>query len=238
MAGKLELLYKIDKDIWCYKGNEELLDPHMGKYFISYSQVSAVLSDKYFYGFLKQKFVRIKDEPTVYNSAGNFIGSYIETGELPKENPFNITLGKDFDVNNFRDKGAEYEKLIILPITDNIVLLGFADKVTPNEDDTVSVTDFKTGSVDKKKEYLSEDYVQLVLYRKALELQGYKVRDIKVTFMVREGSHLKDYFTITGEYEDLPLEYNEERVNFAIDKVKKACEKISKYNKAWKKIVK
>ena len=173
MAGNLELLYKIDKDIWCYKGNEELLDPHMGKYFISYSQVSAVLSDKYFYGFLKQKFVRIKDEPTVYNSCGNYVGEYI-SGEkdFPVDNEFGVTLGKDFDVNNFRDEGAEYEKLIILPITDNIVLLGFVDKMSPNEDDTVSVTDFKTGSVDKKKEYLSKDYVQLVLYRKALELQA------------------------------------------------------------------
>lgn len=67
------------------------------------------------------------------------------------------------------------EELLIFPVDENNYMMGYADAVRKNADGTVTLIDWKTGHNYSKKEEL-EAGRQLCVYKKALELQGYKVK--------------------------------------------------------------
>ena len=76
-----------------------------------------------------------------------------------------------------KGKKFEIEKEIELEV-DGHKLTGFIDLIVHNDDNTVSVIDFKTSSKYAKKD-LSKNANQLIIYGLALEQLGYKVRDVK-----------------------------------------------------------
>ena len=67
---KINLPSKLSKDNWFYENNKELIEPHLGKFYISYSTVSSW--EDYRTDFIKQKLAGIKlpDSILVHSGLG------------------------------------------------------------------------------------------------------------------------------------------------------------------------
>ena len=230
---KVNLPNVITEDSHFYKEYEEQLKPHLGKMYISYSTVSSFLGN-YNADCIKSKIIGVRNEGSVYTELGGYVGTAIELGEFPKENPHGFVVVPEFSLDSLRTPGAEYERLIIIDRGD-YVIIGFIDKWVQEEDGVV-LDDFKTGSATKIKEYQSPEYTQLVLYGYAEELRGNKVKSINLTFIERINSHINPPLTITNNITRFELEYSPERVKYALEKVDKAVEGISKLYTTYKKI--
>ena len=230
---KVNLPNVITEDSHFYKEYEDQLKPYLGKMYISYSTVNSFLGD-FKSDCIKSKIIGVRNEGSVYTELGGYVGTAIETGEFPKENPHGFTIDPSFSLESLRTPGAEYERLIVIDRGDYVVI-GFIDKWVQEEDGVV-LDDFKTGSATKIKEYESPDYVQLVLYGYAEELRGNKVKSINVTFIERDGSHIKPPLNITNKIKRFPLEYSKERITFALAKLDKAVEGISSLYTTYQKI--
>jgi ribosomal silencing factor RsfS len=210
----------LTKESRFYKGNEELCDPHLGKFYISNSTVESWY--EYREDFIKEKLAKRK----IYAEFGTWVGTAIENGVFSDCIDFagqqNLNLEKE------RVDGAEYEKMILID-KGSYVILGFIDRFLRLPCGGIEVKDYKTGGKDKEKKYKEQDYIQVVLYGHGLELMGEKVVQLNISFIRREGWHKKLPLIISTEQFVIPLEYNEERVKFALDKVDKAVKEISEF---------
>lgn len=216
---------KITKDVWFYEANKEILEKYLGVPYVSYSTVTAFGNPSYFDGFIKSKFAGIRDEGSVYTKLGSFLGESIEKG-VWQDNPEGFKGLENLNLEDFRDENAEYEKFVLVDFGD-FILIGFIDKAVFEECCGYSLEDYKSGSASKLKDYLSDDYVQLVLYAHALEEMGYNIKSIGVRFIERVGSHINSPLAFSGRVEKLPLTYSPNRVEFARKKVIKAVKAIS-----------
>lgn len=230
MAKEIILPTVLREDTHFYKQYEEQLKPYLGQYYISYSTASGV--DKYMEDLIKGKFAGIKPKPTCYTELGGFLGRAIETGEFEKENPYGFEVDASLDINKFRPEGAEYEKLVIMPLFDNVIFIGFIDVYLKTEKGA-RVRDNKSGAWKKQSEYTSKDYTQLLLYANALDET---IESIGVDFFERINSHISPPLKLTGRTEDIPLEYSEEKVKFAVEKLKKNTQRISELYSTYLKI--
>ena len=219
-----------------YKEHEKELKKYLGWKYVSYSTLTSV--DEYEEDFIKNKFLGIKSEGSIYTTAGTIIGSILELGKLPKNIPSEIKIADDFNIKQIRNPKAEFEKLTILELADDIILIGFCDMVETNEDGSLTITDLKTGAENKKPYYSSEKYYQLVIYAYSLIKMGYDVRNIKVEFVLRTGSHVKPPLLLNNDFTRIDLEYNEERVIYALDKVHKSIGKINSLYTTYQKLFK
>jgi len=230
MAKKIVLPTVLREDTHFYKAYEAQLKPYLGYYYISYSTASGV--DKYMEDLIKRKFAKIKLPETCYTSLGGFLGKAVETGEFEKENPYGFIVDESLDISKYRPEGAEYEKLVIMPLFENVIFIGFIDVYYKNGEGAI-VRDNKSGSWTKRSEYTSDEYTQLVLYAKALDEN---IDSIGVDFFERSGSHISPPLKLTGKTEDIPLEYSPERVKYAIEKLKKNTERISELYETYLKV--
>lgn len=221
MKNKIQLPSKISKDNWFYEDNKELCEPHLGKPYISYSSVNSW--ENYKDDFIKQKFAKIKLPQGTYSALGSYLGEAVENGEFG-DNPYGFTGQENFSLIN-RPKNAEYEKMILIDRGD-YVIIGFID-ILLIEGQIADVQDLKTGGKKKEYEYTSKDYVQVILYAYALESIGYKIRDTSVWFVRRTNSHINPPLHISSEQFKIPLEYNKERVKYALDKVERVVKEVS-----------
>lgn len=219
---QLILPSRITEDSWFYKEHEELCKPHLGKYYISYSSVTAW--DEYREDFIKEKFAKIQLPDKLYANMGKYLGEAVETGKFG-ENPYGFTGQENFKLIE-RPKKAVYEKMILIDMGEYI-FLGFIDIFVELKDKSVWVRDLKSGGKGKEKYYASKEYVQVILYAHALELEGYKIGKTDVWFVRRTGSHIKPPLNISDEQFEIPLEYNEERVKFALEKVERNARELS-----------
>lgn len=235
MSKKINLPSVLTKDVWFYEDNKEVIDPHLGKFYISYSTVNSFTDPKYFDGFIKSKLVGIRDEGSCYTSFGSWCGSMLEEGVIPSENPEGFTGAENFDFSH-RLEGAEYEKFILID-RGEYVIIGFIDRYMEYEEG-IEVTDQKTGGKGKEDEYKKNDYIQTVLYAHAMELKGKKVRNTNVLFMRREKSHLSPPLHLSKEQFFIELPYNQERVEYALNKVDKVVEGITKLKNTYDKVFK
>lgn len=231
---KIKLPSKITKDSWFYKDNEELCKPHLGKYYISYSSVDSW--ENYRGDFIKQKFLGFPYSGNIYSEFGSFVGQAVENGEFPKENPNGFEGQENLDLEELRPEGAEYEKMILIDM-ESYVIVGFIDRFVENTDGCW-INDIKTGGKDKENKYSGEDYVQVILYAYALHMMGKKIAKTDVYFIRRGGSHVKPPLKIGKEQFYIPLEYTEERVKFALNKVDRVVKEISDCYKTYLKIFK
>lgn len=80
---------------------------------------------------------------------------------------------------NFKAPNGKFEteKLVIYKVSDDDYIQGYIDLLKINDDETVSVYDWKTSS-QFVGDHLIEAGRQLVLYAQALEQEGYEVRDL------------------------------------------------------------
>ena len=227
----IELPSKLDKNCWFYQGNEKLIDPHLGKYYISYSTVSSW--EDYRSDFIKQKLVGIKLPDSIYGSFGTWVGTSVEHGEVQTNN---YGFAGEENINLIeRTENDKYERMILIDMGD-YVIIGFVDIMRESLPMVAEVLDIKTGGAKKEEEYKKESYIQTTLYSKALEDEGYKIEKSGVWFCRRTGSHIKPPLNLSTEQFYIPLEYTEKRVKYALDKVDRVVKEISEFYKIYQKI--
>lgn len=214
----------LTKESWFYEQNKKLCEPHLGKPYISNSTMESWY--EYKEDFIKEKMCGIKTPRKIYAEFGSWVGTAIENGFFAETSEFggqnNLVLSKE------RLKGAEYEKMILID-RGSYVILGFIDRFLRLPCGGVEIKDYKTGGKEKESKYTSDDYVQVILYAYALELLGEKIKSTNISFIRREGYHKKLPLIISKEQFIIPLEYNEERVKFALTKVDVAVKEISEF---------
>lgn len=229
----VNLVSKLTEDTWFYKVDkyQEQLKPFLGKPYISYSTMESWI--EYTEDFIKEKLVGLPQQPGIYKDLGSYLGHAYEHGEFPLENPRGFIGQENIDFDEIRHPDAEYEKLIIIDCGEYFIV-GFIDKFVRFEDG-VWVNDLKTVGKDKEKKYMGEDYTQVILYSHALEKLGEKIKRTDVLAVRREGSHINPPLKIGKEQFYIPLDYNEKRVKFALDKVDKAVKEISEIKTVYDK---
>lgn len=221
---KINLPSRLSKDNWFYKGNEKLIDPHLNKFYTSYSTISSW--EDYRADFIKQKLAGIKLPDSIYGSFGTWVGSSVEHGEVQTNN-YGFTGGENINLIE-RKKGDKYERMILIDMGEFCVI-GFIDIMREISPKVVNCLDLKTGGAKKEEEYKKESYIQLILYAYALVLQGYSINKIGVWFCRRTGSHINPPLNLSTEQFFIPLDYTEERVKYALDKVNRVVSEISEY---------
>lgn len=218
----MNLTSTLTKDTWFYEKHKEELEPYLGKPYLSYS--TAMSYTDYVEDFVKQKLVGLPKTSTIYTRLGNFLGEAVETGEWG-DNPDGFEGMESVNLERLRPENGEYEKLIIIDFGDWICI-GFIDVYVDKGEEGVVIIDMKTGGKSKKEQYSDKDYTQVILYAHARELKGDNIKDTGVYFILREGSHVRPPLKLTKEQEYIPLEYNEKRVKYALNKLKKAAKGI------------
>jgi hypothetical protein len=229
---KIVLPSVISEDNWFYKDNEELCKPHLGKPYISYSSITAW--EEYREDFIKQKFVGIKLDGGVYAELGSYLGEAVENGFFAEENPHEFTGQENFQLIE-RPENAQYERMILIDMGDYVVI-GFIDILHEYEPKVVHVRDLKSGGKGKEKYYMSKEYIQVILYALALEREGYKIGKTDVWFVRRTGSHVRPPLHISDEQFNIPLTYDEERKQYALDKTDRVVREISDCYRTYNKI--
>lgn len=226
----IELPSKLSKECWFYKGNEKLIDPHLDKYYISYSTISSW--EDYRGDFIKQKLVGIKLPDSIYGSFGTWVGTSVEHGEVQPNN-YGFTGGENINLIE-RTENDKYERMILIDMGE-YVIIGFVDIMQEFSPMVANVLDIKTGGSKKEDQYKDDKYIQTTLYSRALELEGYKINKSGVWFCRRTGSHIKPPLNLSTEQFYIPLEYNEKRVKYALDKTDRVVREISEYFKVYTK---
>lgn len=221
---KTNLPSKLNKDCWFYEENKELLDPHLGKFYISYSTVSSW--EDYRGDFIKQKLAGIKLPESIYGNFGSWVGTSVENGEIQPNN-YGFTGGENISLIE-RKEGDKYERMILIDMGEYVVI-GFIDIMREISPLLTDIADIKTGGAGKESEYKKESYIQLILYAYALVLEGYTINNMGVWFCRRTGSHIKPPLNLSKEQFYIPLEYTEERVKYALAKVERVVSEISEY---------
>jgi hypothetical protein len=165
----------------------------------------------------------IKLPSSPYAEFGTSIGVARETGDY---SIFNIETKEILD-NIARQDDCIYEREILLDMGE-FVVQGFIDELTPTStEQEYVIVDNKTGGKGKDADYKSKDYLQTVIYRMALEQEGVKVVDTQIRFFLRLGSHFKPPLRLDGTVFMIPIEYNEERVEYAKAKLRRIASEIS-----------
>ena len=237
MTKHITLPSVLTESAWFYKDNEELCKPHIGKYYISYSSVNAWENPQYRPEFIRSKFAGIKHPTGIYAKFGSWCGFALEWGQFPIENPDKFSGEKNIKLDKVRPENAVYEKMILID-RGTYIIVGFIDMCHEYEPSTLHVRDQKTGGKGKHVEYESESYIQVILYAHALEQQGYKIGKTDVYFIRRTGSHVSPPLTISEEQFIIPIKYNKDRVEYALNKVDRVVGEISDLYKIYLKYFK
>jgi hypothetical protein len=228
----VNLTSRIEESSWFYKDNEELCKPHLGKPYVSYSTVQSWF--EYRSDFIKEKLAKIPQKHGIYKSLGSYIGEAIEKGYYPEDNIDGFIGQNNLDLDKVRPPNGEYEKMIIID-RGEWVIIGFIDIYSESENGDATVFDVKSGGAKKEDYYKSLEYIQVILYAYAMEILGKQIKKTGVYFIRREGSHVKPPLKIGLEQFVIPLEYTEERVKFALDKVDKAVKEITEFKNVFDK---
>lgn len=216
----------LTEESWFYKDRPEdrhKLEHLLGKPYISYSSVDSYFN--YLNDFIKQKFCMIELPEGIYGNFGTYCGTALEDGKFPEENPNGYVGQENLDLVTLRPEGAIYEKMIVIE-REGYFIIGFIDRWTKSERG-VFIRDQKTGGKLKERKYSDNEYIQTILYAYAEELLGEAIEGTDVYFVRREGSHVKPPLKISDEQFEIPLEYNKERVDYALTKVDNAVKGIS-----------
>ena len=226
----IELPSILSKTCWFYKGNEELINPHLNKFYISYSTVSSW--EDYRSDFIKQKLAGIKLPDSIYGAFGTWVGTSVEHGEVQPNN-YGFTGEENINLIK-RTENDKYERMILID-RGEYCIIGFIDIMREIAPMVAQVADIKTGGAKKEEEYKKESYIQTTLYSNALEREGYKIDASGVWFCRRTGSHIKPPLNLSTEQFYIPLEYSVKRVKYALDKVDRVVKEISEYYKVYQK---
>lgn len=214
-----------------------------GKNKISYSQWTSWKSIQYRPSYIKQYIVGIPLDCGIFAQAGTDFGSLVEwkgMGEI-NEKPICKVLNQidtEKIVNNLNyPENSIYEDYVVLDMGD-FVIEGYADRII-YDNKNIIVEDFKTGSLDSRKKYESDEYMQTNLYSYIKETEGYIVNDCKVLLFERKGNgSAKSPMRLTGEQLHIPTPYCREKTEIWLEDVKKTVIEISDYYQKYLKLFK
>lgn len=210
-----------------------------GKYYVSYSQITAFNEAKGFDTgksgkeeyirkyFLGEKFVDNKG----YAEFGKQVEAYITLGEdkdkFSSEELATLDTIKPLGVfqQEFKLKYPEF------------YILGYIDDATP---DFTKLRDYKTCSEKSGKKYYTDEYTQLILYAMAIKQQQGKLpKHLEVCAIERFGNGFKggrQALTVGKEVWYIPQTLNAKRIK-ALDKlILTTVEQISKYYEIFLKL--
>lgn len=97
------------------------------------------------------------------------------------------------------------------------------------------ICDVKTGGKNKEKEYMKDEYIQVMLYAHAIENSGKEIGRTYIEFIRREGSHINPPLIISEEQFKIDLPYSKERVDYALKAVDKTAKGLEKLYKTFNK---
>lgn len=236
-----------------YEYKERKSRPEYKKYNgwnkVSYSQVTSFVSEEYRGDYFAQYFMGIEDDGNIFSFFGSACGDYLNrkdqrVDDYLEEKDKTILDGIE------QPKESEYEFEILIDLEKfglkKTVLQGFSDIQYEVGPKLLNVHDYKTLTLDKKRDfYSSEDYQQLNVYGYGLEELGYKINKTSVFGLGRSGNTInKDavnkkgeplYLRLSGEVEEIKRDYNRVEAEEYIKKIAKICIEISNYFKIYKK---
>lgn len=216
---------------------------HLNKPKLSYSQLTSWKDPQYKPDYIKQYFAGIILPSGIYAEYGSACGTLIEgigTNDMSCHNEYKHLLSEE-DRNILKngidyESNMKYEDLIVLDCGD-FVIEGFTDRTIYHTPHQISIGDFKTGSIAKKKSfYASKDYMQTKLYSYAKEQEGCEIVDCGVFMLDRAGNNSpKSPIRLTGKIEYVPTPYDRKEVEGWLQTVKKTAKEISDSYKVYLK---
>ena len=188
-----------------------------GKYYISYSQISSFLKNRKEY--IKSYFF---NEPIAFTTYIDF-GSKV--GEALEKNDFSLFSKEEQETLKQVKRLDLFEKEIALDFGEFYVK-GFIDTV---DRDLSMLIDYKTGALNKIKEYEKDEYIQLILYALGIEQEIGKLPEkLQVQFIERVGNPFKgEPLKIGDNIVEINIELTQERINAAKELVLKVTKEIS-----------
>ncbi len=216
------------------RSGDPKFDKFVGMPKLSYSAYGSFKEESYRGEFFANYFMKMPRTGNIFTAWGSAVGGYQETGEEDE-------LLSDFDKQVLDEKvgrpeGAIYEMELVLDRGSYCIQM-YLDRVTKNEDDSVDVVDFKTGSIASKTAfYAAESYQQTTLYSYALEQAGYKINSSGVILIDRKGNGQEKYpLRLTGDVKYIPTPYSKERAEKFLAGFDKAAKEIEQYYTTYKK---
>lgn len=209
---------------------------HKGKPKISYSQV--ISWESYTDDYIRGYILGIKEPPGEYARFGSACGEYLEHLGQGLEYTNDMLSEQDIEILSSVDLSGErvtFEEEIVIDYGD-FVLQGFIDKAK-YDGDSVVVTDFKTGNIEKKRDYYtSDDYLQTTAYCQYLESIGYEIKASEVVIFDRKGNAFRgERLSLTGDVETLETPFTEERKKLLEQRVRNAAKGVSDLYKNYTK---
>jgi len=208
---------------------------HKNKYKISYSQHTSWKSEEYQYDYIVQYFSGAKLPDGIWALYGGEVGTFIEhTGNKEPYPEFSMLSqgDKDFLLTLDYPENCVYEDEICVDFGD-FVCEGYTDRTEFLEESKIGIRDYKTGNLEKKKDfYESDEYAQTTLYCFQKKQEGFEVDYSEVVLLGRKGNNM----TIKGKHypiklsgEKLPIDtpYSEERAQKILSDIRKSAEQIS-----------
>lgn len=212
---------------------------------ISYSQIESWNNPTYKGDYIQSYFLGIEDPGNIFTHFGSMVGEWFEKGI----DEYGELSEKDIEVlmKVGRPHNCEYEKEVVIYRPDGYVIQGFIDRmrVGVNESNEldglalgeVEVIDFKTGNVEKKKDfYAGGEYQQTSLYTFGLLENGMNVIWSGVVLLGRKGNGSENApLRLSGEIENIETPFTEERIEEFFAKSDKTVKEINEYYKFYKK---
>ena len=196
-----------------------------GKPYLSYSQIAKWKRNKNDY-FKTYFFERGYDKST-------YLDFGIKVGEALEHNNFSGFTVKEVETLKKVPRLDVFEKEIKLNMGDFSVV-GHIDSVSK---DLSTLIDYKTmGGEDKIPEYTKPEYIQLIIYAMGIEQEtGVRPKEIKVIGVERLGA-FRDEKVVGGEIYDVPLELNQDRIDYATEVINQTAKEISAHYKVFLKM--
>ena len=229
-----------------FEGRSKKYKQHKGKPKLSYSQHTSWKDPEYNADYIVQYFSGIKLPDGIWAKFGGEVGTYIECKAQNLEMPEFEMLSEDdkafLDTLDYPAK-CTYEDEICVDMGD-FVIEGYTDRTQVVKPKKIGIRDYKTGNLDKKKEfYESDEYAQTTLYCDQKVQEGNEIAYSEVVLLGRKGNNMttKNGFQairLSGEFTQIDTPYSKERADKIKEDMKKSAQEISDLYKIYLKYFK
>lgn len=210
---------------------------------LSYSQHTSWKDPEYKADYIVQYFSGVTLPDGIWAKFGGEVGTYIEHKAQGLEMPeFEMLSENDKAFLDALDypKKCTYEDEICVDMG-NFVIEGYTDRTEAVGKKKVGIRDYKTGNLDKKKEfYESDEYAQTTLYCDQKVQEGNEIAYSEVVLLGRKGNNMttKNGFQpirLSGELTKIDTPYSKERADKIKEDMRKSAKEISDLYKIYLK---
>ena len=193
--------------------------------YLSYSQITKWNKSKNEY--FKSYFFEGAFISSPYLTFGTKVGEALETGD------FSEFCDEEIKTLKKVPRLDEFEREVVLKM-DGFQVIG---QIDTNDKELTTLIDYKTmGGEDKIPQYVDPKYIQLIIYAMAIEQEtGIRPKTIKVIGIERLGG-FKDVMTVGDHVYEVPLELNQDRIDYAYEVINQTANDISRHYKVFLKM--